>query len=88
MEGKPTKKSLWQEPGLLGGHCLVGSCGGLACQRQRGLSQVARVQLLLRQRWGRLPAYRRGHCANACSRKEREEEGLRPPGGLSEEGAA
>lgn len=90
-EGKPMKKSLWQGLGLLGGRCSVGSPGGLACQRQRGLSQVAQVQpllLLLRRRWGRWPACRRGHFANACSRREPEEGGLRPLGGLSEEGAA
>lgn len=90
VEGKPMKKSLWQVLGLLGGRCSVGSPGGLVCQRQRGLSQVAQVQPLplLRQRWERWPACRRGHFANACSRREQEEGGLRPLGGLSEEGAA
>lgn len=86
MEGKPMKKNL----GLHGAHCSVGSSGGLVCRRQRGLSPVAQVQLLLLLllRWRHLHAYRRAHFANACSRRGREEEGLQPPGELSEEGAA
>lgn len=91
MEEKPLGKSLVQVLDLLWVHCLTGRPVGLVCQRQRGLSQVAQVQLLLLlllQRWERLLAYHMGHFANAYSRREREEEGLQPLWGPSAEGAA